>query len=71
LGKRGAITTKLHQRATRAEYGTGAVISGWVDSINIFLKDNNLSWTQVQAWASPFPDLTNATACWTAPRICL
>jgi glucokinase len=49
------ITTKLHQRPTRAEHGTGAVITGWVESINIFLDDNKLSWAQVKGVGLAIP----------------
>lgn len=42
-----AVTTKLLQRATNAQNGPGAVVAGWISTINEFLAQNNLSWSQV------------------------
>ena len=42
-----AVTTKLLQRATNAQNGRGAVVAGWISTINEFLAQNNLSWPQI------------------------
>jgi glucokinase len=49
------VSTKLHQRPTNSQNGTGAVISGWIESINIFLKENNLTWAQVKGVGLAIP----------------
>lgn len=49
------VTTKLLQRPTNSQNGTGAVISGWIESIGIFLKENNLTWAQVNGVGLAIP----------------
>ena len=49
------VTTKLLQRPTNSQNGTGAVISGWIESIGIFLKENNLAWAQVKGVGLAIP----------------
>jgi glucokinase len=41
------ISTKLLQRPTNAQNGTGAVVRGWVEAITEFLAQNDLTWNQV------------------------
>lgn len=49
------VSHKVFQRPTNAQNGTAAVISGWIESINLFLKDNQLTWTQVQGVGLAIP----------------
>src|SRR5215216_2064954 len=42
-----AVSTKLLQRPTRAENGPAAVVTGWVSSIDEYLRQNGLTWEQV------------------------
>jgi len=49
------VSTKVFQRPTNSQNGTAAVISGWVESINIFLKDNQLTWEQVKGVGLAIP----------------
>jgi glucokinase len=49
------VSTRLLQRPTNSQNGTAAVISGWIESINIFLKENQLTWTQVQGVGLAIP----------------
>ena len=49
------VSPKLLQRPTNAQNGTAAVISGWVESINIFLKENNLTWAQIKGVGLAIP----------------
>jgi glucokinase len=49
------ITTKLHQRPTNAQNGREAVISGWIESINIFLTQHRLAWAQVKGVGLAIP----------------
>lgn len=41
------VSTKLRQSSTNSQEGTAAVIKGWVEGVEGFLADNNLSWSQV------------------------
>jgi predicted NBD/HSP70 family sugar kinase len=41
------ISTKLRQSSTNSQDGTAAVIKGWVEGVEGFLADNNLTWSQV------------------------
>lgn len=41
------ISHKLRQSSTNSQAGTAAVIRGWIDGVNGFLAENNLTWTQV------------------------
>ncbi|HWD94202.1 MAG TPA: ROK family protein [Verrucomicrobiae bacterium] len=49
------VSTKLFQRPTNAQNGTDAVIAGWIESIDIFLKDNGLTWPQVKGVGLAIP----------------
>jgi glucokinase len=49
------VSTKVHQRPTNSRDGTDAVISCWIESINIFLQDNGLTWTQVRGVGLAIP----------------
>ncbi len=54
-----AISTRLRQSSTNSQLGTVAVIQGWVDGVEGFLADNELSWKQVRgvglAIPGPYP----------------
>lgn len=50
-----AVSTKVFQRPTNAQNGTTAVISGWIESINQFLNDNQLTWAQVKGVGLAIP----------------
>ncbi len=41
------ISTKLRQSSTNSQDGTAAVIKGWVEGVEGFLADNQLTWSQV------------------------
>ncbi|MBA3849834.1 MAG: ROK family protein [Opitutus sp.] len=41
------ISHKLRQSSTNSQAGTAAVVRGWVDGVNGFLAENNLTWSQV------------------------
>jgi predicted NBD/HSP70 family sugar kinase len=49
------VTTKLLQRPTNSQNGTAAVVAGWIESINIFLRDNQLAWEQVKGVGLAIP----------------
>jgi predicted NBD/HSP70 family sugar kinase len=49
------ISTKLLQRPTNALHGTAAVVKGWVDAITDFLKQQALTWDQVQGVGLAIP----------------
>lgn len=49
------VSHKVFQRPTNAQNGTAAVISGWIESINLFLQDNQLAWAQVQGVGLAIP----------------
>jgi len=49
------VSDKVFQRPTNAQNGTDAVISGWIESINIFLKENHLTWPQVKGVGLAIP----------------
>jgi glucokinase len=56
VGENGeAISTKLFQRPTNSQNGPDAVIASWIESINLFLQDNNLSWAQVKGVGLAIP----------------
>jgi len=42
------VSTKLLQRPTNAHLGPDETIRGWVESVGIYLADNDLTWAQVQ-----------------------
>ncbi len=50
-----AISTKLLQKPTNAQQGTAAVIRGWVEGVEEYLEQNNLSWNQVQGVGLAIP----------------
>jgi len=41
------ISTKLLQSPTNSEHGPEAVVRGWVEAINSYLSQNDLTWEQV------------------------
>jgi glucokinase len=49
------VMTRVHQRPTNSHNGRDAVISGWIESIGIFLQDNGLTWTQVRGVGLAIP----------------
>lgn len=49
------ISTQLCQSSTNSAAGTAAVIRGWVDGAEGFLKDNGLSWDQVRGVGLAIP----------------
>jgi predicted NBD/HSP70 family sugar kinase len=49
------ISTKLLQSSTNAQIGTEAVINGWIQGVNGFLAQNNLSWDQVRGAGLAIP----------------
>lgn len=49
------ISTKLRQSSTSTQLGTSAVVAGWVQGIEGFLADNQLSWNQVRGVGLAIP----------------
>lgn len=49
------ISLKLRQSSTNSQLGTAAVIAGWVEGAEGFLKDNNLTWDRVAAVGLALP----------------
>ncbi len=49
------ISTRLRQSSTNSQAGTAAVISGWIEGAEGFLKDNGLSWDRVAAAGLALP----------------
>jgi predicted NBD/HSP70 family sugar kinase len=49
------ISMKLRQSSTNSAAGTAAVIRGWVEGADGFLKDNGLSWDQVRGVGLAIP----------------
>ena len=49
------ISHKLRQSSTNSQAGTEAVIHGWVDGVNGFLAENNLTWHQVEGVGLALP----------------
>jgi len=49
------ISHKLRQSSTNSQLGTDAVIRGWIDGVNGFLAENNLTWSQVQGVGLAIP----------------
>jgi predicted NBD/HSP70 family sugar kinase len=49
------ITTKLRQSSTNSQAGTAAVVAGWVEGAEGFLKDNQLTWDRVAAVGLALP----------------
>jgi glucokinase len=42
-----AVSTKLQQRPTAADQGPEAMLRGWIDGIDAYLQQNDLTWEQV------------------------
>jgi glucokinase len=42
------VSTRLLQRPTNAHLGPDACVRGWVESVGIYLAENDLTWGQVQ-----------------------
>jgi predicted NBD/HSP70 family sugar kinase len=49
------VSTKLRQSSTNSQAGTAAVIAGWVEGAEGFLKDNGLTWDRVAAAGLALP----------------
>jgi len=49
------ISDKLLQSSTNAQIGTEAVINGWIQGVNGFLAQNNLTWDQVRGAGLAIP----------------
>jgi predicted NBD/HSP70 family sugar kinase len=49
------ISHKLRQSSTNSSAGTAAVVQGWVDGVNGFLAENNLTWSQVHGVGLAIP----------------
>ena len=49
------ITLKLRQSSTNSQLGTAAVVAGWVEGVEGFLADNQLSWDQVRGVGLALP----------------
>ena len=49
------ISHDLRQSSTNSAAGTDAVIAGWVDGVQGFLADNNLSWAEVKGVGLALP----------------
>jgi glucokinase len=49
------VSTKLRQSSTNSQAGTAAVVAGWVEGAEGFLKDNGLTWDRVAAAGLALP----------------
>lgn len=49
------VSTKLRQSSTNSQLGTAAVIAGWIEGAEGFLRENNLSWDRVAAAGLALP----------------
>ena len=49
------VSQKLRQSSTNSSAGTAAVVKGWVDGVNGFLAENNLTWSQVHGVGLAIP----------------
>ena len=49
------ISLRLAQSSTNAQAGTEAVLSGWIAGLELFLKENQLAWEQVQGIGLAIP----------------
>jgi glucokinase len=49
------ISHKLRQSSTNSQAGTDAVVRGWIDGVNGFLAENNLTWSQVHGVGLAIP----------------
>jgi glucokinase len=50
-----AISTRLLQRPTNSQDGSDAVIASWIETVNIFLLENNFTWDQVKGAGLSIP----------------
>lgn len=49
------ISHQLRQSSTNSQAGTAAVVRGWIDGVNGFLAENNLTWAQVRGVGLAIP----------------
>ncbi|MBI2497515.1 MAG: ROK family protein [Opitutae bacterium] len=49
------ISHQLRQSATNSAAGTAAVVRGWIEGVNGFLAENNLTWPQVKGVGLAIP----------------
>ncbi len=49
------ISTKLRQSSTHTQFGTAAVVAGWIEGAEGFLRDNGLDWDRVAAAGLALP----------------
>jgi glucokinase len=49
------VSQKVFQRPTNAHNGQEAVVSGWIDAINLFLQEHQLTWAQVNGVGLAIP----------------
>jgi glucokinase len=49
------VSTKLYQHPTNAQAGTGAVVTGWIEAIGVYLAQNQLTWAEVAAVGLAIP----------------
>jgi glucokinase len=49
------ISLKLRQSSTNSQLGTDAVVAGWIEGAEGFLRDNGLSWDRVAAAGLALP----------------
>ena len=49
------ISTKLMQSSTNSQLGTEAVIGGWIQGVEGFLKNNGIEWSQVRGVGLALP----------------
>jgi predicted NBD/HSP70 family sugar kinase len=49
------VSTKLRQSSTNSQAGTAAVVAGWIEGAEGFLKDNGLTWDRVAAAGLALP----------------
>jgi glucokinase len=54
-GDGSTISTKLAQQSTNAQEGTAAVVRGWINGVEEFLKRNELVWEQVDGVGLAIP----------------
>ena len=49
------VSRQLRQSSTNSQNGTAAVVAGWVEGAEGFLKDNGLTWDRVAAAGLALP----------------
>lgn len=54
------ISHHLRQSSTNSQAGTAAVVRGWIDGVNGFLAENNLTWAQVRGVGLAIPGPYNS-----------